>query len=516
MNSGNIGLTFWNKGESHITRGLDLLGIRQYDQDQELKWVSGITTISYRARYFPILPWFLVEYYNRYLLQDKANTEFDSAHFYICLRNLEFIILAASRFGNQWGESGNTFGVLGSINFSHDLDNFKKQGNILLSFKKGGDTLNTYLNPCRSFGLLGDSISDIREIIEIPPRGNELYDIKSKQLNHCSFIDKIFKNGTISIDELYEYGKFFSVNGLHSADNSSEREWLLKCFTESYSDQVNDTYDRFNSSIFLAYELLSDIGDLSSQGLIRANYLRFIDTKYSEVLESQRGWYEYELQRLIHYASELILADFSETVAMNSGISRDEVINFWKHGHIVTFVHEIVNLDPIYDPSITINTLFDSTNKNFISDNFQYNKIASLPPPNKVFLALAIILSCYDGVKKIQVEGYEIDHLEYTNEIISIIENNQKTKIWDLIEQFCFSTIVERHFSNSWRKVSQGLKISMRFYMEGSKYLSTGLPVYPWYSGDRLSNVLRIMADLGQLDLNEQKFNYIKHDKLST
>jgi hypothetical protein len=51
--------------------------------------------------------------------------------------------------------------------------------------------------------------------------------------------------------------------------------------------------------------------------------------------------------------------------------------------------------------------------------------------------------------------------------------------------------------------MGQGQKCSLRFFPEGSVLRPTGTGVYPGFSGDRLGNVLGMLADLGYCNRHE-------------
>src|ERR1035438_5604630 len=106
--------TFWNSGERQKIRGLDILGLRQLDQQLENRWVAGITTISFRARYLTLLTWILSEFYQGELRRGGGKSIFDNDLLESILARLKFVILASTSAGKQWGESGDTYGVLGS------------------------------------------------------------------------------------------------------------------------------------------------------------------------------------------------------------------------------------------------------------------------------------------------------------------------------------------------------------------------------------------------------------------
>ena len=113
---------FWNNGERETIKGLDILGLRALDQGIEQKWVSSVTTISFRARYLSLLPWLFTEYYSSQLDSDGGQAVFDYGHFKQVAARMELIVLAATRMGANWGESGKTFGLIGSDLFAEDVN----------------------------------------------------------------------------------------------------------------------------------------------------------------------------------------------------------------------------------------------------------------------------------------------------------------------------------------------------------------------------------------------------------
>jgi len=91
----SMATTFWTQGEKEVSKGLDILGYRQVDQNVEKDWVSGVTTISFRARYFSLVPWLVAEYYERRGLgHDDVVAEPDYDELVELHRRLELVILA--------------------------------------------------------------------------------------------------------------------------------------------------------------------------------------------------------------------------------------------------------------------------------------------------------------------------------------------------------------------------------------------------------------------------------------
>jgi hypothetical protein len=150
---------FWNAGEGETIGGVDLLGLRQVDQDLESAWVAGVTTVSIRARYLSLLVWVFAEYYERQLASGYGSSVFDWSAFKAIVGRLEFITLAATMLS----PTPDTSGALGKRNLSPQIDLLRSGKSVALDME--ALTLHgTYLGPCRAVGLLQDAPSAQRPI----------------------------------------------------------------------------------------------------------------------------------------------------------------------------------------------------------------------------------------------------------------------------------------------------------------------------------------------------------------
>ena len=55
--------------------------------------------------------------------------------------------------------------------------------------------------------------------------------------------------------------------------------------------------------------------------------------------------------------------------------------------------------------------------------------------------------------------------------------------------------LIPQHIHNALRKMASGGPCTLRFFTEGDRLCTMGIAVVPGYSGDRLSNVIRMLSD---------------------
>jgi hypothetical protein len=492
-------LPFWNSGESDKIQGLDILGLRQLDQNLERDWVAGITTISFRARYLTLLPWALAELYEHELKRGGGKGIIADGRMGEVLARLKFIIFAASATGTDWGESGDTFGVLGSTLWADQLAEFKATGRSALPSAQGNDVYGTYVMPCRGFGLLMDSSSgaDGGPIV-IGPRGRELHRLRASVSGGDTFRSLMLEGGTLTAAHLAESGRYFSVNGL--LESEDEREHLVRWMFEPYRDDedITGTYNNFVATMKWAAGFIKDDGHRPAD-LIAQNFQRVVTADPSSVKPVELAWMEYDLRRRVHFACELLLSDVTGTLGDLTAGTVDAIADRWMAvDGISPAVHDVLGSGKL-NPRQTLGDIMRKMPETaFLGSPLTAREGRDeATDGNTAFYGLALLLSSYRYSERLRNAGTLEVRRHYMERAFDLIDGNMSKPLAHALRELTLHLAIEPHLGTTLRKMGQGQQCSLRFFPEGDVLQPTGVPVMPGFSGSRLGNVLGMLADVG-------------------
>ena len=493
---------FWNSGEHAKIQGLDILGLRQLDQDLEGDWVAGITTISFRARYLTLLPWVLAELYEHELKVSGGKAVIADDRLREVLARLKFVVLVATATGGEWGESGDTFGVLGSTLWADRLSEFKATGKAVLPSAQGDDLYGTYVMPCRGFGLLTDSPAGGRAgPIAIGPRGQELRRLRSGMSGCDAVRSLLFGGGALEANHLTLAGRHFSANGLRDA--ADEREHLVRGMFEPYRDtpDVTGTYANFVATTRWAARLIRDGGRRPGE-LIAQNFQHVVTAAPSSLTLVELAWMEYELRRRVHFACELLLADVTGTLRELTGGTVDAVADRWMTtGGLSLAVRDLLGSDELA-PSQTLKEIMGKIpDAAFLGSQLRAREGRDQAAGgNGAFYGLALLLSSYRYTQGLRAAGRLENRRHYMERAFKLIDENMPNPLDHVLRELALHLAVEPHLGATLRKMGQGQKCSLRFFPEGDVLQPTGIAVTPGFSGSRLDNVLGMLSDVGLLN----------------
>ncbi|MFC1791087.1 hypothetical protein ACFL0I_01300 [Gemmatimonadota bacterium] len=492
---------FWNAGEREQIKGLDILGVRGFDQDLERDWVAGITTISFRARYLTLLPWIISEHYRTLLSEGNSRGVFDQDRFIEVLRRLEFVVLASTSLGKEWGESGDTYGVLGSDLFDEPLKQLTETNQGHVPNDKGGASYGTYVQPCSSFGLLDPTAY----LTAVTPRGERIAKHRRSLLQNSKLTKAILHGGVIGASDLTREGRFFSVNGLHS--EAEERDLLAESLLQEYSDEasVSQTYQRFRGTLEWAFGILRR-SPLSEQRLILQNFSDSPTVKEGERKDVQLAWSIYELHRRVHFSLEVLISALADTLMDRTVASIPQVLEEWDHdGPPTEFLASFLGSQRV-DHEGPVADLFDRwKDQTVLKKTLENRKVRALPPSDRAVFGLSLLAASKRHTRSIRRDprcqlGVILRRASQSLDRTS--DSTIGNALHDLLEQ----VLVPVHLSNTLRKMSSGQKCSLRFFPEGRNLHATGVPVIAGFSGSRLGNVLRIMTDLGFCERSNRSY----------
>lgn len=479
---------FWNTGEHESTPGLDILGIRQHDQFLEQQLVAGITTISFRARYLSLLPWVLAEFWRRETSGEASS--FDNVRFTRVMRRLEFIVLACSHATKEGKSIGP--GLLGADLHRDGIASFMGDATVDIPETTGGATYGTYVNTCRSFGLLqnGDGVLPVR----LTPRGHAMHQLRQRACNGSALAAAVFEGGSMNLELARREAHLFSINALASA--AEECTALRQALSQPFSEQPapSQSYQRFRGTAKWVFESLVE-RPASSEMLIANAFEKAVrGISMNEVVLS---WADYELRRRAHFCLELMLAAVTSSIWEMDGGTIDDAIARWKgRTDLPQPFQELAELTPETALDVLIDAIPHDT---LLAPALPVGTLAALAPDGQAMCSALLLGLLERQTRTLRTAGQLADHKHYMERAFALIAGAGGRPFWETVRALCH-LVVTRHIQVTLRKMANQQKCSLRFFPEGEKLMPTGFIVSPGYSGDRLGNFLNISADLGWLD----------------
>ena len=491
----------WGDDLIDTTPGLDILGVRGIDQAVELALVNGLTTISQRGRFLSILPWALGEF-----LITHASDGFDWDRLIIYLRRVEFVTLVATRLDSD-NNGGDASGALGADLHQDQVKKLLDGEPVNFPDDKGGAILGTYLGPCRALGLLvdGDDVVPYR----LTPRGKEIWQARNKRLKGSSVVAAI-SIGTQFTRALAKAAiPDFSLGAL--AQPGEEASLLHDSLVTTWDPgdeagraAVTAAYNGLNGTIAWTKGMLADKPD-NAIGLLVRNYQTCIDGKTADRISL--AWAEYEYRRRCHYALELLLAALTNQLGELSEASIRHVVTEWSEvGSLSPTLAKIWPRAAMAWKAPAVDVAASVPEDLFIDKALPTGDLRRLAAADQALAAFAILTATARQTKRLRQEGHLDRKPESPGErALAIVEAADREPFSNLLGKLVELTALA-HLQTTLRKMGAGQKCSLRFFPDGPLLRPTGIGVLPGHSNDRLTNVLRILADVDELRRDGSRF----------
>jgi hypothetical protein len=488
---------FWNAGSLDKKKGLDVLGLRGVDQELERRWVAGITTISFRARYLSMLAWLCAEVFERSLTKGGSDAVFDKDEFERVLRRFEAVVFFSTHVGRTASERGATFGVLNSDLLQAEANHLDAGGGTIeVPSTKGGGVVGTYFMPARSLGLIDWPGPGSRLPLSIPPRGNAIWLARREVVNNSKLTKVIFEGGEISRIDLETDGQHFSVNRIDSIPR--ELALLRSAFLEPHDDADLGAFERLQRTIEWSLTGLEDASGATSDALIREAFASVVRQPQAPRPDVEFAWCEYELYRRTHFACELLLSSLVKSIDEASAATLPDVIAGWlRQSALPSLIEERFRWQRW--PEGPIGEI-DTDVETYLDEALPARNVARWPADAAAAFALGLLLLVVNQGKLLLREGRLAVHGSPFAHLVQMVDTQGGATVAEFLERLLGTWLVPQHIHNALRKMASGGPCTLRFFTEGDRVCTTGIALVAGYSGDRLSNVIRMLSDIGYAD----------------
>lgn len=490
--------TFWNQGEKEVIRGLDILGYRQIDQDVEKEWVSGITTISNRARYLSLVPWVVAEYYERHGLgtaESIAEPDYDELLAFH--RRLELVMIACTRRTDQ--ESGHrTGGLISPDIYVDEITALGRGETIPLDLTRGGASYGTYVTPCRAFGLLAYENLPGTWAPKLTPRTKALRERRSAVAGGSQLAGIVLDGGSLSPEQIAAEAKLFSTAALTDDECEPERQMLEDSMFRPEPTQDKKRYARFRQTVHLVLTAIKQ-GLSGSPRIIADAFARACRCQADSIDDVLLNWATYELHRRVHFALELLLNSVTSVLIERDGAPADRVIAEWTTDDWPAELEVYIRSQGFDWPMPFAQFIEQVLDDPFMAGPVDQSIDQYMTSPGaKALFAMALLCSTWRQTRSLRNLGRPLPGSQAgMYRAFPIIERATGGSLMEVIRDLTDHCVVEAHLGTTLRKMASGMKCSLRFFPDGQVLRPTGMKVMAGYSGDRLGNVIGMLEDLG-------------------
>ncbi len=488
---------FWNAGASETIAGVDMLGVRRFDQDLERRWVAGITTVSQRARYLSLIPWAIAEYYRRALAAGDGRSCFEWSQLSAILGRLEFVTLAATSLGR---DGAYDYGTIGKDSHGELIRTLRAGEPVSLDSISGGSSYNTYIGPCRSFQILRDAQEAARPI-QILALGQSIHSARQVACAESRLAAAVFDGGVVDRLDFAREGHLFDLNGLSGPSARGERKWLMEAFLHPGGALDPARGERFRGTVAWILDALAD-ESMSAWMLVKSNYERCAEEPATTRGPAELSFFEYELRRRVHFALELLLRATTRTLQTLVEATIPEITLRWTDASLPTDskAFRLVRAET-WQYSATLGDFVSGADpRAFIGEWVVSSEARALSSGQQALYALALVVACDKHSRVYRDTGRLPDRTHAVERVFSLLREYASRRLPEALEELTRELVVARHLHVTLRKMGNGQKCSLRFYPEGRLLRPTGTGVRAGFSGTRLANVFEMLADLGILE----------------
>ena len=491
----------WNSGDAQKIQGLDILGVRNLDQNIERNWVAGITTISNRARYLSLLTW-VIGFYHQSLVTDEQG-EFDVESYWPgltkYLARLEFLTLLCTRAG----ASGQTTGMIGPDVHAEALGQFLKDATASIAEEKEHNLYGTYIGPSRVFGLLETTTVSDQTIVVLTPRGQELFRVMHEKLQNLRLTGLIMRGGSVDKSTIKEEGQYFSMNAMGFV--TQEQRLMQRYFMDPFIDSpsVERNYQRFGQTFTWIVDALAEDPSSSPDRIILNNYVECANSS-SINSDVQLGWFDYELHRIVHYSMESLLSAFTSELTELDGGSLNNVLAEWMlHTNYSENVGRLsTDFGGLWQMSFS-DVVDNSEKGDVVYALYAGHKAMDYVPVERMLFGFYFMLHAWMKSRLIREKKLVDNYDSALDAIFDIFDDSSDKSFIDVLRKIVEEVVIDGHLRTSLRKIANGGDCSLRFYPEGDQYYPTNTATYAGSSNTRLGNVIRMFVDVGLLEASE-------------